>query len=81
VKALAVTSAPFIPLSAEQLWQTLNLLGSVQASRWQEAMTPIEAGHKINKSKPLFSKIDADEKKLDELLAQVRARMTKTGKS
>jgi hypothetical protein len=32
----------------------------------------MEAGHKINKSKPLFSKIDADEKKLDELLQQNR---------
>jgi methionyl-tRNA synthetase len=78
VKALAVTSAPFIPSKAEQLWQILNLEGSVNATRWQEAVTPIEAGHRINKSKPLFSKIDADEKKLDEMLAQVRERMAKT---
>ncbi len=30
VKAIAVVSAPFIPETAEQLWQTLNLPGSVQ---------------------------------------------------
>jgi methionyl-tRNA synthetase len=77
VKALAVTSAPFIPSTAEQLRQILNMEGNVSASRWQEALTPLEPGHKINKSKPLFSKIDADEKKLDETLAQVRARMSK----
>ena len=77
VKALAVTSAPFIPSTADQLWQMLNLEGSVQESRWQEAVTPLEAGHKINKSEPLFSKIDADEKKLDEMLTQVREKMAR----
>jgi methionyl-tRNA synthetase len=78
VKALAVASAPFIPDTAEQLWQTLNLTGKASESRWQEAVTPLEAGHKINKATPLFKKIDADEKQLDEMLAQVRAKMAKT---
>jgi len=81
VKALAVASAPFIPSSADQLWQTLNLPGSVHTTLWREAIAPLEAGHRINKSKPLFSKIDADEKKLDEMLAQVRERMATTAKS
>jgi methionyl-tRNA synthetase len=78
VKALAVASAPFILGTAEQLWQTLNLTGKASESRWQEAVTPLEAGHKINKATPLFKKIDADEKQLDEMLAQVRAKMAKT---
>jgi len=72
VKAVAVVSAPFIPTTAEQLWQTLNLSGSVHKSRWEEALKPLEAGHKIAKAKPLFRKIDADEKKLDEMLEKVR---------
>jgi len=72
VKAVAVVSAPFIPATAEQLWQTLNLAGSVHTSRWEEALKPLEAGHKIAKAKPLFQKIDADEKKLDEMLEKVR---------
>ena len=77
VKALAVVSAPFIPSTAEQLWQTLNLSGSVHKSRWGEALTPLEAGHKIAKAKPLFRKIDADEKQLDEMLMKVREKMAK----
>jgi hypothetical protein len=42
-----------------------------------QAIVPLEAGHKINKSKPLFNKIVADEKKLDEMLMQTRARLSK----
>ena len=34
----------------------------------------IEAGHKIAKPTPLLHKIDADEAKLDEMLAQIRAK-------
>jgi len=72
VKAIAVVSAPFIPSTAEILWQTLNLPDSVHKSSWEEALKPLESGHKISKSKPLFSKIDADEKQLDEKLAKIR---------
>jgi methionyl-tRNA synthetase len=72
VKAIIVVSAPFMPDTAERLWQTLNLPGSVHESRWEEALKPLEAGHKIAKAKPLFRKIDADEAKLDEMLAAVR---------
>jgi methionyl-tRNA synthetase len=72
VKAIAVVSEPFMPATAEQLWQTLNLDESVNTSRWEEALKPLEAGHKIAKAKPLFKKIDADENKLDEMLRAVR---------
>jgi methionyl-tRNA synthetase len=75
VKAIAVVSEPFIPDTAEQLWQTLNLPGSVNTSNWIEALIPLEAGHKIAKPKPLFHKIDADETKLEEQLAQIRAKL------
>ncbi len=74
VKAITVVSAPFIPSTAEKLWQTLNLPDSVHKSSWEEALKPLESGHKISKSKPLFSKIDADERQLDEMLAKVRER-------
>lgn len=77
VKAIAVVSAPFIPDTAEQLWQTLALAGSVHTSRWEEALKPLEPGHRIAQPKPLFRKIDADEKKLDEMLAKVRENMAK----
>jgi len=77
VKAATVVSAPFMPTTAEQLWQTLNLPGSIHASRWEEALKPLDVGHKIAKAKPLFQKIDADETKLDEMLAAVREKTAK----
>jgi methionyl-tRNA synthetase len=75
VKALAVVSAPIMPESAEQLWQTLGLSGSVHECRWDEALTPLAAGHKIAKATPLFHKIDATPEQLDELLVKVREKM------
>ncbi len=81
VKALAVMSAPFIPSTSQRLWQMLNLEGNVNTSRWREAVTPLELGHVINKSKPLFSKIEADEKKLEDMLMQVRERMAKAAQT
>jgi methionyl-tRNA synthetase len=78
VKALAVVSAPFIPSTAEQMWQTLGLIGSVDKARWSEATTPLGAGHKIASPKPLFQKIDADEKKLDEMLMAIREKNAKS---
>jgi methionyl-tRNA synthetase len=74
VKAIAVVSEPFMPQTAQQLWQTLNLEGSVDKSNWNDALKPIEAGHKIAKPTPLFHKIDSDEAKLEEMLAQIRAK-------
>jgi methionyl-tRNA synthetase len=78
VKALAVVSAPFIPSTAEQLWQTLGLPGSVDKARWNEATAPLEAEHKIAAPKPLFQKIDADEKKLNEMLMTIREKNAKS---
>jgi methionyl-tRNA synthetase len=72
VKALAVVSAPFIPGTAEQLWQMLGLNGTMGRAKWDEAISPLEPGHKINKPTPLFHKIDADEIKLDEQLQSIR---------
>jgi methionyl-tRNA synthetase len=80
VKAATVVSAPFIPQTAEQLWQTLNLHGPIQKTTWKEALNPIEAGHKISKPKPLFHKIDADELKLDEQLSEIRKKIAESAK-
>ena len=77
VKALSIVSAPIIPFTAEELWKTLNLPGSVHQQRWEEALKPLPAGHKIGLAKPLFRKIEADEKKLDEMLEKVRKAMAK----
>lgn len=75
VKAATVVSAPFMPEIAEQLWQTLQLPQTMAQCNWKDATVPLEAGHKIAKPKPLFHKVEADEEKLDEQLAQVRAKI------
>jgi methionyl-tRNA synthetase len=72
VKALTVVSAPFIPFAAEELWKTLNLPGSVHEQKWDEALKPLPANHKIAKAKPLFQKIEANGQELDEMLEKVR---------
>ena len=73
VKAATVVAAPFMPQTSEQLWQTLQLSGTV--SNWSEATIPIEAGHKIVKPSPLFHKVETDEVKLDEQLAEIRTKL------
>jgi methionyl-tRNA synthetase len=78
VKALAIVSAPFIPFTAEEIWKTLNLPGSVHKQTWNEALKPLPANHKIGKAKPLFQKIEANEQELDEKLEKTRKSLTKT---
>ncbi|MDI6847373.1 MAG: methionine--tRNA ligase [Candidatus Bathyarchaeia archaeon] len=77
VKALAMVSAPFIPFAAEELWKTLNIAGSVHEQKWEEALKPLPASHKIAKAKPLFQKIEADSEKLAEMLEKVRESLAK----
>jgi len=74
VKAITVISQPFMPTTAQQLWQTLNLPGTIEQSRWSDALVPLEAGHQLLKPQPLFHKVETDEDKLDEQLAQIRAK-------
>jgi methionyl-tRNA synthetase len=76
VKALAIVSAPFIPFAAEEIWKTLNLEGSVHEQHWNDALEPIAADHRIGKPKPLFCKIQENEKQLEEKLENIREKLT-----
>jgi len=78
VKALAIVSAPIIPFAAEEIWRTLDLLGNVHEQRWDEALKPLTPNHKIAKAKPLFKKIDANEKELEDRLEKIRENLAKT---
>ena len=60
VKALAILTEPFLPYTAEKIWNNLNLKGIVHKKSWDEAIRPIPAGHKINKPKPIFTKIEPE---------------------
>ena len=77
VKTLAIVSAPFIPVAAEEIWKTLNLEGSVHEQKWTEILKPLPANHKIAKPKPLFRKIEDNAKQLDNKLEEVRKNLAK----
>jgi methionyl-tRNA synthetase len=72
VKTLALTLEPFIPFTAEELRTLLNLPNDSEAPSWDEATKPLKPGHRINKAKPLFNKIDAKEEELQENLEKIR---------
>ena len=72
VKALAIVSAPIIPFAAEEIWKKLNLPGCVHEQKWGEALKPLPPNHRIDKAKPLFTKIDKTPKELEEKLEKIR---------
>jgi len=73
VKQLAIILEPFIPFTAEKLWTLLNLHGSVHEKTWKETEKELSPEHKINKAKPLFSKIEESDEELQAKLEKVRA--------
>jgi methionyl-tRNA synthetase len=75
VKALAITLDPFIPTSAGKLRKILNL--SDKELKWEEALTQLPSGHKINKAEPLFIKINVTEEVLQEMLEKARSKSEK----
>jgi len=56
LKALGIMIAPFLPDAAEQ---TLAELG-VKNIKWDEALLPPKAGHKVKKPAPLFQKVSIE---------------------
>ncbi|MDD2777357.1 MAG: methionine--tRNA ligase [Methanocellales archaeon] len=60
VKALAILIAPFLPFSAQRLWNMLGYECSVHEQRLHSAKNPIESQH-IRDVKPLFRIIEGDE--------------------
>jgi len=70
VKALAIVLYPFIPSSAQKIWNLLGFKGNI--SSWDEAYVLLPKAQQIMKPEPLFKKVsskDLDEalKKLEEL--------------
>jgi methionyl-tRNA synthetase len=75
VRSLAILLAPYIPFSAQSLWQQLNLEGSVHKQSWSSASElKIQSGHHINKPEILFRKVTEEEiKKQKEKLQRIGA--------
>ena len=59
VRNLAILLEPFLPSSAENLWQQLNLKNFVYEQKWDSASElTLKSGHKINRPALLFRKIE-----------------------
>jgi len=62
VYALAILLEPFMPSTAEKIWNLLNIPGSVHSQKWEDAgKLQLHVGHKIGEPKPIFHKVDAKE--------------------
>jgi len=61
VLSLSILLEPFIPFSAEKIWQQISLEGNVHEQKWNSigALT-LKAGHILGNIQPLFKKIDED---------------------
>jgi methionyl-tRNA synthetase len=76
VRTLAILLEPYIPFSAERLWQQLNIEGSVHEQNWDLASKlAISEGHRINQPKVLFKKVE------DEDIKREREKLCKLGKN
>ncbi|UCG45478.1 MAG: methionine--tRNA ligase, partial [Candidatus Bathyarchaeota archaeon] len=62
VKSLAILLAPYLPLSAEVLWEQLKLEGTVHEQKWDSASKlSLKGGQEISKPRVLFRKVEAEE--------------------
>jgi len=62
IKSLAILLEPYLPFSAQKLWEQLNLKNSVHKQSWSSASKlTIKSGHRINKPGVLFRKVRDEE--------------------
>ena len=69
VKALAVFTAPYLPFSADNIWKKLGYKNSVHEVNWDDALSEIKTGHRLEKPLPLFKKLQLEDimtKKIDD---------------
>jgi methionyl-tRNA synthetase len=59
VRSLSILLEPFIPFSAEKIWQQISLEGNVHEQKWNAigAIT-LKAGHILGNIQPLYKKLD-----------------------
>jgi len=59
VRSLSILLEPFIPFSAEKIWQQISLEGNVHEQKWSAiGSITLKAGHILGNIQPLFKKID-----------------------
>jgi methionyl-tRNA synthetase len=67
VRSLSILLAPFIPLSAEKVWEQMSLEGNVHEQNWKTiGSILLNPGHKLGDIEPIFKKLDTDKIKEQE---------------
>lgn len=62
VYTLSILIEPYLPFAAKELWEQLNISGNTNNQKWSlSAELKIKSGHKLNKPKILFKKIEDEE--------------------
>jgi len=62
VRSLALAIFPFIPESAQKIWQQLGLDGNITDFTWNEmSVVGISPGHTLGEASPLFAKVEASD--------------------
>ncbi len=60
VRSLAISLYPFLPESAQKIWEQVGMAGPVSGQPWSSmSEVAIKPGHKIGTASPLFKKIEA----------------------
>ena len=75
-KTLGILLRPYMPTKSSEILQILNINEEiVNIEKWDDAGIFLDSGHKINKAKPLFAKIDDDfiEKQKEDLYKNLGA--------
>jgi len=68
VKGLCIIMYPFLPFSADRLWNMLGYEGSVKECKWEDSSTEIPQEQALERPVPLFKKLEyiAPEEKKEE---------------
>ena len=61
-RALAVIMAPFLPFSSQRAWNALGYDDDIHRQSWDAALEDLPAGQSLRVGKPLFAKIDLEER-------------------
>ncbi|HIJ99878.1 TPA: methionine--tRNA ligase [archaeon] len=61
VNSLAIQLSPFMPETAQKIWEQLGREGLVEEQGWENAKDLLEAGHAIGKPSPLIEKVEIEE--------------------
>jgi len=70
-KTVAILLKPYIPNKANKIVDIVNI---PRDTKWNDSKIPLAVGHKINKAKPLFRKIESEtiEKEKEELFNNLK---------